>query len=63
MSDYANPDKLVSTQWVADHLGDSSVRVVESNEDILLYDTGHIPGAIKIAGKSELVKLRVDGTF
>ncbi|MCB0154446.1 MAG: sulfurtransferase, partial [Anaerolineae bacterium] len=54
MSDYANPDKLVSTQWVADHLGDSSVRVVESNEDILLYDTGHIPGAIKIDWVSDL---------
>lgn len=48
MSDYANPDKLVSTQWVADHLNDDKVRVVESNEDVLLYDTGHIPGAIKI---------------
>ena len=48
MSDYANPDKLVSTQWVADHLNEANVRVVESNEDVLLYDTGHIPGAIKI---------------
>jgi thiosulfate/3-mercaptopyruvate sulfurtransferase len=48
MSDYANPDKLVSTQWVADHLNEANIRVVESNEDVLLYDTGHIPGAIKI---------------
>ncbi len=45
---YANPDVLVSTAWVAEHLNDPNVRLVESNEDILLYDTGHIPGAVKI---------------
>jgi thiosulfate/3-mercaptopyruvate sulfurtransferase len=45
---YARPEALVSTQWVADHLNDPNLRVVESNEDILLYDKGHIPGAIKI---------------
>jgi thiosulfate/3-mercaptopyruvate sulfurtransferase len=45
---YANPQLLVSTDWVADHLDDSDVVVVESDEDVLLYDTGHIPGAIKI---------------
>jgi thiosulfate/3-mercaptopyruvate sulfurtransferase len=45
---YAHPEALVSTQWVADHLNDSNIRIVESNEDILLYDKGHIPGAIKI---------------
>ncbi len=54
MSDYARPDALVSTQWVADHLDDPSVRIVESNEDILLYDTGHIPQAIKIDWFGEL---------
>jgi thiosulfate/3-mercaptopyruvate sulfurtransferase len=48
MSDYAHPEALVSTDWVADHLGDPGVRLVESNEDILLYNTGHIPGAVKI---------------
>ncbi len=48
MTEYANPDKLVSTQWVADNLDNDSIRIVESNEDILLYNTGHIPGAIKI---------------
>ena len=47
---YAHPDVLVSTQWVADHLNDPSVRLVESNEDILLYDQGHIPGAIRSTG-------------
>jgi thiosulfate/3-mercaptopyruvate sulfurtransferase len=45
---YANADVLVSTEWVAEHLDDPAVRLVESNEDILLYDTGHIPGAVKI---------------
>jgi thiosulfate/3-mercaptopyruvate sulfurtransferase len=45
---YANPKLLVSTDWVAEHLDDPTVVVVESDEDVLLYDTGHIPGAIKI---------------
>jgi len=45
---YADPDKLVSTAWLAQHLDDPDVVVVESDEDVLLYDTGHIPGAIKI---------------
>jgi thiosulfate/3-mercaptopyruvate sulfurtransferase len=51
---YANPEKLVSTQWVADHLDDPSVVVVESDEDVLLYDTGHIPGAVKIDWHTDL---------
>ncbi|MGI8858520.1 MAG: sulfurtransferase, partial [Thermomicrobiales bacterium] len=37
-------DTLVSTQWVADHLNDPNIRLVESDEDILLYEIGHIPG-------------------
>jgi thiosulfate/3-mercaptopyruvate sulfurtransferase len=45
---YAHPEVLVSTQWVADHLDDSDVVLLESNEDVLLYDTGHVPGARKI---------------
>jgi thiosulfate/3-mercaptopyruvate sulfurtransferase len=48
MAEYAHPEVLVDTSWVADHLGDSKVRIVESNEDILLYDQGHIPGAVKL---------------
>jgi len=51
---YAHPDTLVTTQWVADHLNDPSVRLVESNEDILLYDTGHIPGAVKVDWHADL---------
>ncbi|NJN19034.1 MAG: sulfurtransferase [Oscillochloris sp.] len=54
MSSYAHPEVLVDTQWVADHVNDPNVRLVESNEDILLYDTGHIPGAVKIDWVTEL---------
>ncbi|MEZ4561374.1 MAG: rhodanese-like domain-containing protein [Thermomicrobiales bacterium] len=47
-SGYANPGVLVSTDWVAEHLSDPQVRIVESDEDVLLYDLGHIPGAVNI---------------
>lgn len=46
--DYAHPEFLVSTEWVAQHADDPKVRILESNEDALLYETGHIPGAVKI---------------
>ncbi len=45
---YARPDVLVETDWVSEHLKDPKVRVVESDEDILLYDQGHVPGAMMI---------------
>jgi thiosulfate/3-mercaptopyruvate sulfurtransferase len=45
---------LVSTQWVADHLTDKTVRLVESDEDVLLYETGHIPGAVKVDWVADL---------
>ena len=46
---YANPDALVSTQWVAEHLDDTeNIRIVESDEDVLLYDIGHVPNSVKI---------------
>lgn len=45
---YAHPDRLVSTDWLAEHLNDPGVVIVESDEDVLLYDTGHIPGAVKV---------------
>lgn len=51
---YAHPDALVSTEWVSAHLADPRVRLVESNEDILLYDTGHIQGAVHIDWRSDL---------
>src|SRR6266705_6368432 len=51
---YARPEVLVSTQWVADHLADPNVRIAESDEDVLLYETGHIPGAVKIDWVADL---------
>ena len=45
---YAHPERLVTTQWLADHLGEPGLVVVESDEDVLLYDVGHIPGAVKV---------------
>jgi thiosulfate/3-mercaptopyruvate sulfurtransferase len=51
---YANPDKLVSTDWLAEHLDDPGVVVVESDEDVLLYHTGHIPGAVKVDWHADL---------
>jgi len=46
--DYAHPERLVSTQWLAEHLGEPGLVVVESDEDVLLYETGHVPGAVKV---------------
>lgn len=48
LQQYAHPEKLVTTDWLAEHLGDDGLVVVESDEDVLLYETGHIPGAAKI---------------
>lgn len=45
---YAHPDRLVTTDWLASHLGDPDLVVIESDEDVLLYHTGHIPGALKV---------------
>ncbi len=54
MSTYAHPEALVDTAWLADHLHDPDLRVVESNEDVLLYDTGHLPGAVHIDWRRDL---------
>jgi thiosulfate/3-mercaptopyruvate sulfurtransferase len=45
---YANPDVLATTDWVAEHLTDPTMRIVESNEDTMLYGAGHIPGAVEV---------------
>ena len=45
---YDHPEALVSTAWVAAHLDDPGVRVVESDEDALLYASGHVPGAVEV---------------
>lgn len=51
---YANPGILVDTEWVLAHLNDAKVAIVECDEDILLYETGHIPGARKLDWHTEL---------
>jgi thiosulfate/3-mercaptopyruvate sulfurtransferase len=65
LSGYAHPERLVTTAWLADHLDDPQVVVAESDEDILLYETGHIPGAVKIDWHADLndpvVRDYVDG--
>lgn len=54
MSKYAHPEVLVETDWLAQHLNDPKVRIIESDEDFLLYDTGHIPGTVKITWHEDL---------
>ncbi|MPZ18028.1 MAG: sulfurtransferase [Luteitalea sp.] len=51
---YKQPDVLVSTDWVAEHLNDPKLRLVESNEDTLLYASGHIPGAVHVDWTKDL---------
>lgn len=51
---YAHPNSLVSTEWVAAHLDDPKLRIVESNEDQLLYKSGHIPGAVEVDWVNDL---------
>ena len=53
-AEYAHPEKLVTTAWLADHLGTPGLVVLESDEDVLLYETGHIPGAVKVDWHTEL---------
>ena len=64
-ADYAEPGRLVTTDWLAAHLGEEGLVVVESDEDVLLYETGHIPGAVKVDWHTELndpvVRDYVDG--
>jgi thiosulfate/3-mercaptopyruvate sulfurtransferase len=51
---YAHPDALVSTDWVEQHANDPKVRIIESNEDTLLYSSGHVPGAVHVDWTSDL---------
>ena len=53
-SGYAHPETVVSTQWVADHLNDPTVRIIEVDVDTTAYDQGHIPGAVALNWKTEL---------
>jgi thiosulfate/3-mercaptopyruvate sulfurtransferase len=52
--EYSRPDRLVTTAWLAEHLGDPKLRILESDEDVLLYDMGHIPNAQKIDWHADL---------
>lgn len=54
LADYAHPERLVTTAWLQEHAGAEALVILESNEDVLLYDTGHIPGAVKIDWHTEL---------
>ncbi|GGG75714.1 sulfurtransferase [Corynebacterium pelargi] len=51
---YAHPERLVSASWLSARLGSPGLRVVESDEDALLYDIGHIPGAVRIDWAKDL---------
>jgi thiosulfate/3-mercaptopyruvate sulfurtransferase len=51
---YVNPDVLVSTDWVMEHSNDPGIRIVESDEDVLLYEIGHVPGSVKIDWHEDL---------
>src|SRR5438477_12702813 len=53
-NNYAHPEALVETDGLAQQLKTDGIRIVESNEDILLYDTGHIPGAVHIDWRADL---------
>ena len=52
--DYAHPDVLVSTEWVAGHLTDEGVRLIEVDVDTTAYDSGHISGAVGWNWQSQL---------
>jgi len=51
---YAIPEVLVTTEWVAEHIDDPNVRIVESNEDNLLYTSGHIKNAVQVDWTTDL---------
>ncbi len=54
LQEYAHPGRLVTTEWLAARLDDPRIVVAESDEDVLLYDTGHVPGAVKIDWHADL---------
>ena len=54
LASYAHPERLVTTAWLAARLDDPNIVVAESDEDVLLYETGHIPGAVKLDWHNDL---------
>ena len=65
-AEYADPGRLVTGEWLQQRLDTPGVVIVESDEDVLLYETGHIPGAVKIDWHTDLndpvVRDYLDGT-
>lgn len=59
LSAYAHPERLVTADWLSASLGTPGLVIVESDEDVLLYDIGHIPGAVKIDWHTDLNDARV----
>ncbi|EUA07333.1 putative thiosulfate sulfurtransferase sseA [Mycobacterium xenopi 4042] len=59
LAGYAHPERLVTTDWLAANLGRPGLAIVESDEDVLLYDVGHIPGAVKVDWHTDLNDPRV----
>ena len=59
LSAYAHPERLVTADWLSGHMGSPGLVIVESDEDVLLYDVGHIPGAVKIDWHTDLNDPRV----
>ena len=59
LSDYAHPERLVTADWLSSNMGTPGLAIVESDEDVLLYDVGHIPGAVKIDWHTDLNDPRV----
>jgi len=53
-AEYAHPERLVSTEWAQENLGAPGVVFVETDEDVLLYETGHLAGAVKIDWHTDL---------
>lgn len=53
-AEYAHPERLVSTAWLDEHRGDPGLVIIESDEDVLLYSTGHIPEAVTVDWHTDL---------
>jgi thiosulfate/3-mercaptopyruvate sulfurtransferase len=51
---YAHPERLVTADWLEQRLGQPGLVVVESDEDVLLYEIGHIPGSVKVDWHTDL---------
>jgi len=64
-AEYSEPGRLVTGDWLQERLGQPGLVVVESDEDVLLFETGHIPGSVKVDWHTELndpvVRDYVDG--